>query len=797
MADGRVFVIGWRLRQRSDRESRAATGTQIALAYDSAKDSWTQLAEPPAPRADASLVALHDGRVLMAGGLANTPSGPKTVRRVDIYDPKTDRWHRASPLPKGRSRAALVTLQDGRILAVGGVRKKYGGVKTALNALLYDVEDDHWEKLGNSRFGYFGTRTHAFALPDGDALFVGGCSPPGGGSIACPVRRIDLATGDWHDVSHEFGISSVATRLPDGRIFLFDGYSTAGIYDPGEVADEGTIHELSQADNTLLGEVSEIFAIDETSVVFVSPLHCWAIDFSDIRSGKFSVATTFDLPIAGAQLGSDAKPSLELTAVAPGDAFALLHAWDDRLDFIGDQPVALRLSVSTNEGEAPKFDGAAAEQSIHFTPIPVTAANPVPSVEQGLGPIQTRTVYGQLDWLAVAWGAGKNSDWIAERLAFSVEGTNIRTRAATDGVVRPQQVVADFDDDGGDDLAIRFHAGCGNEFAAKWCVWVTAYVPASGGWAVLGMTGENDAVVERSFKIADPVDLTGDGIPELVVQKTLQGAHSDATAMGVFSVDGGAALRPVLPGKLYPGNWDANHGTAYLGALGLEVKAPQGRRAYIELTDGVAGYAGAGVVQRPAVHRWEWNPETKLIEPVPAEEGGKRGGTGGGYYDPKLRLYRFSDALYALEAKEPERARRLFEEVISGADVKDTLADKQAADTNPQLRSRLRAQIRQYAFFMLARLAMERGASRRLARVKRRLEAAFPDSPVLGAIDALSSEYDKTGSMAIACKRKTPVAHRLFGEQWAFRHIFGDHPAVKFEPGFGRRQLCVGLEPPE
>lgn len=796
MVDGRVFVIGWRLRQRRERDSRMTVGTQIALAYDPAANRWTRLAEPPAPRADAGLVSMSDGRIMMAGGLANTPDGPRTVRRVDIYDPKKDVWTRAAPLPKGRSRAVLVSLTDGRVLAVGGNRHIYRSTTTHLDSLIYDPAEDDWQNLGHSKVGYFGDRARAFALPDGGALFVGGCAPSEDGSVACPMRRFDVETGWWHKVSDEFGIGSLATRLPNGDIFIFDGVNTVGAYAPTNPATDAELSIYSLAGLTRLQSASHAFSLDETRVVLVSPRQAWVVDFSDEFFDEFEVTDSMKLPTA--RLRHDAKPALGLTALGKGEAFALLHAWDERLDFIADQPMSLRLAVSTEGVAGGEHLKEHSEQRTRFSQLAVNVAKRVPSVEQGLGPIETRMVLGQLDWLAAAWDAGKSPEWIAERLEFPEENSDMSAREAEEGANGLQQVVADFDADGEDDMAVRFHAGCYNEFAAKWCTWVTAYVPASGGWALLGMTGEYDAGVGRSYKLAEPIDLTGDGVAELIVQKRLQGAHQDATLMGVFSIDGASALRPVLPGALYRGNWDSGHSDAFLGAPGLEVKAARGSRPYIELTDGLGGYAGAGVLQRPTVHRWQWNPETQLIEPVPAEEGGKRGGTGDGYFDPKLRLYRFSDALYALEAKKPRRARRLLEQVISGADVEDTLADnRQVRNIKPEQRKRARAQLRQYAFFMLARLAIERGEDGRLARVKRRLKRAFPKSPMLGAIDELAADYEKGGDMSLACKRKAPKAHHAFGADWAFRYIFGDYPAVKFEPGFSRRQLCVGLKPPE
>src|SRR6185503_18869012 len=74
----------------------------------------------PRPRTGASLTALPDGRVLVAGGF-DAP-GCMEVREsaVDVFDPATERWVALDPLARPRANHDGFLLPDGRVLLHGG-----------------------------------------------------------------------------------------------------------------------------------------------------------------------------------------------------------------------------------------------------------------------------------------------------------------------------------------------------------------------------------------------------------------------------------------------------------------------------------------------------------------------------------------------------------------------------------------------------------------------------------------------------------------------------------------------------
>ncbi len=71
---------------------------------------------------DHSAALLADGRVLLAGGAdaIGVHTSPDPVTRAEIYDPVARSWSLAAPLPVARWEAIAITLNDGRILLIGG-----------------------------------------------------------------------------------------------------------------------------------------------------------------------------------------------------------------------------------------------------------------------------------------------------------------------------------------------------------------------------------------------------------------------------------------------------------------------------------------------------------------------------------------------------------------------------------------------------------------------------------------------------------------------------------------------------
>jgi hypothetical protein len=190
LADGRVLVIG--------NGGEGGDPTVTAELYDPATGTPTSLGPVSTPRGFVdSAVPLKDGRVLLlADGEAS------------ILDPATGRIARVGPMVAPR-RGATAVLHDGRVLIAGGITPG-GGNKTGLtSAELFDPDT-----LTFSATGPMGSSTDAMTtLPDG-RVFVA----PGEDGMA---QVFDPATRSFSPAGRPSpSFSGVPVSLPDGRVVL-------------------------------------------------------------------------------------------------------------------------------------------------------------------------------------------------------------------------------------------------------------------------------------------------------------------------------------------------------------------------------------------------------------------------------------------------------------------------------------------------------------------------------------------------------------------------------------------------
>lgn len=114
----------------------------------------------------------------MLGGQVGDSSAARDVADVDVYDPATDRWSAAAPLPGPRSHTNSCTLVlDGRIVVIGGEAPSY-----RREVFSYDPADNEWSLFG--------------MLPEGRSSSVAGAFGD----------RLIIATGDLPDASRDLWI---------------------------------------------------------------------------------------------------------------------------------------------------------------------------------------------------------------------------------------------------------------------------------------------------------------------------------------------------------------------------------------------------------------------------------------------------------------------------------------------------------------------------------------------------------------------------------------------------------------
>ena len=125
LLDGRVMVVGGLI---VSAYPVALASTEI---FDPASSTWTSAASLAQPRHAFTLGLLPDGQLMAVGGAheydypVNYPdSHPWTassfVRKIETYDPRSDRWRVAGELPQPVTYGAAVFLPDGRLWLTGG-----------------------------------------------------------------------------------------------------------------------------------------------------------------------------------------------------------------------------------------------------------------------------------------------------------------------------------------------------------------------------------------------------------------------------------------------------------------------------------------------------------------------------------------------------------------------------------------------------------------------------------------------------------------------------------------------------
>jgi hypothetical protein len=189
--------------------------TDLVEVYDPASDSWLQAPPLPSPLCCYAIAAAR-GRIYLFGGW----DGAEYVETVLIYDARSDSWTNGSPLGQPRGFAAATTL-DGLIYVAGG----YDGTREYELLEVYDpLREDRGEHPWSSRAAMATGRGGLGMASVGSALYA-----IGGGWLESVDfnERYDQASDIW---------SSIPTPLPpqwrslgvaalEGRIFAVGGWS--------------------------------------------------------------------------------------------------------------------------------------------------------------------------------------------------------------------------------------------------------------------------------------------------------------------------------------------------------------------------------------------------------------------------------------------------------------------------------------------------------------------------------------------------------------------------------------------
>lgn len=181
---------------------------------------WMARADMPIPRSEMAWATAWAGRMHVVGGY-----GEGQVNRAyhTIYDPASDRWYDAAPLPRGANHVAVVA-DAGKVYALGGFIEQNRACDD--HAYVYDVATDRWSEIARL------PRPRAAAaavILDGKVHLIGGATDPAD----------ERASVSWHEVYDPVSNSWARRRpLPAGRDHV------------GCVTHNGLIHVIGGRFNT-------------------------------------------------------------------------------------------------------------------------------------------------------------------------------------------------------------------------------------------------------------------------------------------------------------------------------------------------------------------------------------------------------------------------------------------------------------------------------------------------------------------------------------------------------------------
>ena len=207
--------------------SNAATVTIVVSPISNVDvPRWTATASLNVKRLDHTATLLPNGKVLVAGGVTDSGSGPFATNSAELYDPATRRWSRTGSLNTGRSGHTATLLQNGKVLVAGGFNSSGNPL---LSAELYNPATETWSRTGNLNVARsFYTTT---LLSNGKVLVVGGSTNKSSNTNGAELY--DPASGRWSATGNlrvaRYG--HTATLLPNNKVMVAGGF-TPGRFSP-------------------------------------------------------------------------------------------------------------------------------------------------------------------------------------------------------------------------------------------------------------------------------------------------------------------------------------------------------------------------------------------------------------------------------------------------------------------------------------------------------------------------------------------------------------------------------------
>lgn len=199
---------------------------------------WTSRLAGPTPREHAAAAVL-DGKVYLAGGQrtdSGTVPGPATAI-MEVYDPATDTWSAATPMPTARMGLTL-SAHNGRLYAIGGRTDGYSN--SATGALeIYNPATNLWTSGTSMTTPRYHAAAAVATTSVGDLIVVAGGESAD--AVLATVEGYNPVSDAWIGRSPmPTARGQLAMAAIPGQLFAVGGYAgvvsqwvgTVESYDP-------------------------------------------------------------------------------------------------------------------------------------------------------------------------------------------------------------------------------------------------------------------------------------------------------------------------------------------------------------------------------------------------------------------------------------------------------------------------------------------------------------------------------------------------------------------------------------